>query len=151
MLVNSAAASLTVAGSPAMFYSNDSNGYTVTPRTPDSAGALISNVAAGMFMTVIAGSAVTAGTTWTWVLRWGNAGTAGISTIKTDGTVARGDVLVPYSQEGRWSGRALTTELSTASTDVANHHHAAYSRIADTAASLVTSPTFVDVNGFHFS
>ncbi len=136
------------AGGPALFYSNDSTGYTVTPdwSQADMQG---SNAGCGMFMcTSLVASAVTAGTSYVWVLRRGNPGLAGVSTIQTDGTVAAHEALYPSSNDGRWQGRIFVSNEATSTTVVHTKRWIGFSRVADTAASLITSPALVEIDGY---
>lgn len=137
-----------VAGDPALWYSNDSTGYTVTPDW-SQAGQEGSNSGMGMFVGAFPGSLVAAGSGYCWVLRRGNAGTAGVSTIRTDGSVAAGEVMIPSSNDGRWQGLTQFVE-ATSTTDTRDRHIVAYSRVADNASSVITAPLFVEVNGFQF-
>ena len=135
------------AGCPALFHSNDSTGYTVTPDWTQAMGGG-SNSAAGMFMcTSLVASAVTAGTSYVWVLRRGNAGLAGISTIRTDGGVAANEALRPSSNDGRWTGITTVANLgSDATTMLVDNRLAGYSRVADNASSQIVAPAFVEID-----
>lgn len=135
-------------GGPALWYSNDSTGYTVTPDW-SQAGQEGSNSGCGMFMAAVPASAVTAGVTYTWVLRRGNAGTAGVSTIRTETNVAAGQVLFPYSLDGKWAGRDTAALEPTSTTATVNRIHVGYTRVADTD-SHIRSPAFVEINGFNW-
>lgn len=147
-LIKSGASIAITPGHPAGWWSNDSTGYTVTTDLSHMAG-LGSTAGCGMFMAAIGGASAVLGTAYGWILRRGNAGLAGISTIQTDGSVAAGNVLFPAA-DGRWGGRADETGQTTSTTVARNRPYVAYSRVADTTASLVTTPKWVEVNGWNF-
>lgn len=147
-LIKSGASIAISPGHPAGWWSHDSTGYTVTTDLSHMAG-LGSTAGCGMMMFSAGGASAALGTIYGWVLRDGNAGLAGISTIQTDGTVAAGHVLFPAG-DGRWGGRADETGQTTSTTVARNRPYVGYSRIADTTASLIVSPRMVEVNGRNF-
>lgn len=138
-----------VAGDPALWYSNDSTGHTVTPDW-SQAGQEGSNAGMGMFMGAVPGSLVAAGSGYAWVLRRGNPGTAGVSTIRTDGGVVAGEVLIPSSNDGRWQGISTIVVASDGTTHPTDRRVVGYTRVADNASSNIVSPAFVEINGFQF-
>lgn len=137
-----------VAGDPALWYSNDSTGYTVTPDWSQSAFQH-SHAEMGMFMGAVPGSLVAGGTGYCWVLRRGNAGLAGVSTIRTDGGVAANEILVASSNDGRWTGIATVAVGSDATTHPTRRGYIAHTRVADTTNSVITAPLMVEINGWN--
>jgi hypothetical protein len=147
-LVKSGASIAISAGHPAGWWSNDSTGYTVTTDLSHMAG-LGSTAGCGMFMAAIGGHSVTSNNIYAWILRRGNAGTAGVSTIKTDGGVAAGEVLFPIA-DGRWGGISVQTGAATSTETQVGRNYVAFSRVADNTSSQIVAPLFVEVNGFNF-
>lgn len=119
----------TTKGGAVGYAAGDTTGYTVSPDLSCS----VSTAAAGLAMVALAASAVTAGTSYGWVMVRGNARTAGITSVLTDGGVAAAEQLY-FAADGAVGGRITQDSLEAL-------RHIGISMVADASTTISSTKT----------